>query len=173
MRAARAAALAACVVFAAICSPTHAELLAGSDGWHSWQTDEAGAITDMCCFTRQRGAGSRAVCYLDETRLVFSSGDDCAASPGRAQYYVLVEDGKPREIRVLSEACPVETGGQITDHGIVPAAENLAWFRRVIEDRTVSNDVREEALFALVLSESNLAFDYLDRILSANVPAGR
>ena len=43
----------------------------------------------------------------------------------------------------------------------------MDWFRDIIEDRGMANDVREEALFALVISSSDAAYAYLDRLLSS------
>lgn len=166
MNAKKVAAVSLTIILFGICIPANAEPFADSDGWHSWQTDETGAVTEACCFTRQRGTRPQTGCNLDAQHMSFSSGGDCAAGPGRPQYYVLIGDGKPKEIRVLSDACPVETSTKIANHGVVPATENIAWFRLVIEDSSLDDDVREEALFALVQSESNIAFDYLDQLLS-------
>jgi hypothetical protein len=96
----------------------------------------------------------------------FSNNGDCDAAVGQVQFYVLMEAGKPQKIRVLSSECPVETTASIENHGVVPAQHNVEWFRQVIEDRGLDHDVREEALFGLVQSESSIAFDYLDRLLS-------
>jgi hypothetical protein len=43
----------------------------------------------------------------------------------------------------------------------------MGWFRGIIEDRANANDVREEALFALVISSSDAAYAYLDELLSS------
>ncbi len=149
-----------------VSKPAFAELVTIGDGWHSWQTDEAGAVTEACCFTWQHGKRSQSGCNLDGRHMSFSSDGDCAAGPGQVQFYVLIKGGKPQKIRVLSSECPVETTATIATLGVVPAKDNVEWFRRVIEDRTLDHDVREEALFGLVQSESSIAFDYLDRLLS-------
>ena len=67
---------------------------------------------------------------------------------------------------MLSSNCPVSTESEVTDHGIVATATNLNWFRSIIEDRSQSSDAREEALFGLVQSQSDAAYDYLDSLLS-------
>lgn len=159
-------AVALVVILAGISAPAIAEIVTTGDGWHSWQTDEVGAITEACCFTWQRGKRSQTGCNLDGRHMSFSNDGDCAAGPGPVQFYVLMNGGKPKKIRVLSSECPVETTTAIANHGIVTAKDNVEWFRRVIEDRTLDHDVREEALFGLVQSESGIAFDYLDRLLS-------
>jgi len=166
MRAKTRLTIALVVVLGAISTPAFAELVITEDGWHSWKTDEIGAVTESCCYTWQRGKRSQPGCNLDGRHLSFSSNGDCDAAVGQVQFYVLMTAGKPRKIRVLSSECPVETTASIKNHGAVPAQHNVEWFRQVIEDRTLDHDVREEALFGLVQSESSIAFDYLDRLLS-------
>ena len=140
---------------------------ADADGWHSWQVDEANASTGACCFSRKRGETSRGGCNLDGHNVSFSNHGDCAAASGTLQVYVLIDTGRPKDIRVLSSNCPVSTDTEITDHGLVSSDDNIAWFRKIIEDRNLGHDVREEALFALVLSESDAAYAYLDRLLTS------
>ncbi len=153
---------------AAIGSSASADMIlpAGADGWHTWQVDEPGASTEMCCYTGKRGAGSRGACNLDGRNMSFSSDGDCSAAPGTIQVYVRLEHGTPDDIHVLSSLCPVATESAVSDHGLVSADENLAWFRSIIEDKHLGKDVREEALFALVQSNSDKAYAYIDTLLS-------
>jgi hypothetical protein len=81
---------------------------------------------------------------------------------------VRLENGTPKSIRVLSSNCPVTTQATVTDHGLISVAENMDWFRGVIEDKGIADDVREEALFALVISSSDAAYAYLDKLLSSS-----
>ncbi len=90
----------------------------------------------------------------------------CSAPIGLVQVYVRMRDGKPVDIRVLSSECPVSAATEITDHGLVSAEENMAWFSSVIEDPGQDMDVREDALFGLVQSESDAAFEYLNALLA-------
>jgi len=144
-----------------------AEILpAGADGWHTWQVDEPSASTEMCCISWKHGDRSDKGCNLDGNNISFSDGGDCAAAPGTIQVYVRLVNGKPKNIRVLSSNCPVTTESTVTDHGLIPEAENMGWFRGVIEDKGIANDVREEALLALVISGSNAAYAYLDGLLT-------
>ena len=46
------------------------------------------------------------------------------------------------------------------------AADSYAWFRAVVEDAAVNKHVRDAALFGLVESGSDDAFEYIDQILS-------
>lgn len=85
---------------------------------------------------------------------------------GVVQIYARMKNGVPVNIRVLSSACPVSAEGEITDHGLVSIAENIYWFRRVIENPRLDMEVREEALFGLVQSESDAVFEYFDALLA-------
>ena len=144
------------------------ELLAAeADGWHTWQVDEPGVSSEMCCFTWKGRKGSASGCNLDGGSMSFTNSGDCAAAPGTIQVYVQMIDGTPEDIRVLSSNCPVSTKSTVTDHGVVSTAENIDWFRTVIENKRFDNDVREEALFGLVQTESDAAFDYLDGLLTS------
>ena len=142
-------------------------LPAGADGWHTWQVDEPSASTEMCCISWKHGDRSGKGCDLDGSNISFSDSGDCAAAPGTIQVYVRLENGTPRDIRILSSNCPVTTEATVTDHGLISVAENMGWFRGIIEDRGMANDVREEALFALVISSSDAAYAYLDKLLSS------
>ena len=148
-------------------SPATAVVLStDEDGWHTWQVDEPGASSEMCCFTWNRGNKSRKGCNLDAHSIAFSDSGDCAVAPGTIQIYVRIDNGAPKDIRVLSSNCPASTESEVADHGLVSAGESLAWFRSIIEDKQLDMDIREEALFGLVQSESDAAFDYLDRLLT-------
>jgi len=142
-------------------------LPAGADGWHTWQVDEPSASTEMCCISWKHGDQSRGGCNLDGSNISFSDSGDCAAAPGTIQVYVQLQNGTPRTIRVLSSNCPVTTQATVTDHGLISVAENMDWFRGIIEDKGIADDVREEALFALVISRSDAAYAYLDKLLSS------
>ena len=141
-------------------------LSAGADGWHTWQVDEPGVSSEMCCFSWNRGNKSRKGCNLDGHSIAFSDSGDCAVAPGTIQVYVRFDNGEPKDIRVLSSNCPVSTESEVADHGLVSAGESLAWFQSIIENRQLDMDIREEALFGLVQSESDAAFDYLDSLLT-------
>ena len=117
-------------------------------------------------FTWKRGDNSRKGCNLDGHTIAFSDGGECAVAPGTIQVYVRLDGGEPKDIRVLSSNCPVSTESEVADHGLVSARESLAWFQSIIENRRLNMDIREEALFGLVQSESEAAFDYIDSLLT-------
>lgn len=136
------------------------------DGWHTWQVEETDASSAMCCFSWKHGKVSQNGCNLDGRNMSFSKDGDCAAAAGKLQVYAQLKSGRPVRIHVLSSNCPVSSTTQIKDLGQVTAADNLAWFRDVIENRELGRKAREEALFALVLTGTDAAYDYLDRLLS-------
>lgn len=88
------------------------------------------------------------------------------AEGDQVQFYVLIENGKPAKIRSLSWNCRKPTRETIDDHGTISATESYAWFRAVVEDAAVDEQVRDAALFGLVESGSDDAFEYIDQILS-------
>ena len=138
-----------------------------ANGWHTWQVDEPDASTGMCCFAWKSGGLAREGCNLDGRSISFSDDGSCSAAPGTIQVYVRLDDGVPEDIYVLSSNCPVSTESTVADHGLISGRENLRWFRTVIEDKKLANDVREEALFALVTSSSDTVYAYLDKLLSS------
>ena len=147
--------------------PSSAEILpANANDWHTWQVDEVGSVARMCCFSWTRGAPRQAGCDLDGRNFGFTNDGHCASESGVVQVYARMENGVPVDIRVLSSECPVSAEGTITDHGLVSVAENIYWFRHVIENPRLDMDVREEALFGLVQSESDAVFDYFDALLA-------
>ena len=150
-------------------SEAAAEVPSGNaDGWHTWQVDEPGVSADMCCFSWQKGKKLRGACNLDGRNISFSDDGNCtdSQSPGSVQVYVNFDNGRPKSIHILSSNCAISTESEIMDHGVVSSSENLAWFRAVIEDKTQRQKVREDALFALVMSQSDAAYDYLNRLLT-------
>jgi hypothetical protein len=147
-------------------STNGASISSQADGWHTWQVDEPGASTAMCCYSGMSRNDSRIGCKLDGRRMAWSDDGDCAAAPGTIRVYVHMVDGLPENIFVLSSLCPVSSPAELADHGLVTADENLAWFRTIIEDPRLSRKVRKRALFALVQSNSAKAYAYIDNLLS-------
>jgi hypothetical protein len=137
-----------------------------ADGWHTWQLDEPGAATTMCCHTRVRGNDAQANCDLDSRYMGLSHDGGCAAGSGSIRIYVQMDKGMPKDILALSSACPVSTESAVADHGLVSAEENLDWFRTIIENQQIDKDIREMALFALVQSNSDKGYAYIDDLLS-------
>lgn len=81
-------------------------------------------------------------------------------------FYVLVEDGKPVRIHNISRDCRRPAKAKAIDHGVVAATESYDWFRAVVENPALDEDLRGAALFGLVESDGDEAVAYIDRILS-------
>ncbi len=84
----------------------------------------------------------------------------------QAQFYIRFEDGRLTRIHSTNCSCQQPTREAIEDHGAITASESFAWFRAVVEDTTVDKRIRDAALFGLVQSGGEDAFEYIDRILS-------
>jgi hypothetical protein len=167
MRPARVSSLALLTAIMIWCESAAADLnIAASDGWHTWQIDEVGAASELCCFNWRQGFQSHNGCNLDGGRIAYGKKGDCAAARGQIQFFTLIRNGKPAKILALSSNCPVTSSVRISDHGVIPAAQNTAWFRGVIENSKLDQGIREEALIGLVQSNSDTAFDYIDSFLS-------
>ncbi len=92
--------------------------------------------------------------------------DHPSAASGTMDVYVQFANGQPQDIRILGTNCYTSTPPEAVDHGLASSEENLIWLRTVVENRSLDHGVREEALFALVLTESDAAYDYIDRLLT-------
>lgn len=137
-----------------------------SDGWHTWQIEASGNVSTWCCFSSRSGGKTHPGCNLDGRSISLSNNGDCASGAGQVQIYARINQGEPEIIRVLSSACPVTTDTKVTDHGTVTIEQNIAWFRKVIENPRVDPEIRQEALFALVQTETDAAFEYIDTLLA-------
>ena len=112
--------------------------------------------------------------------------------------YAQLHRGKVAQIRTLSPHCAVESKSGIRDLGVVDTSDSIEWLqgqvtlrsavaedalmaistheedaaleslRRYIEDRSLDIDLREEALFWLVQSDSEPGWAYLDTLLGAD-----
>lgn len=83
-----------------------------------------------------------------------------------ATIYVRLELGELRELRSEQFNCLSGIPAGVTSHGIVSADENFHWFRRFVEDKSVSRRIRNSALFGIAQSDSDLAFRYLDTLIT-------
>ncbi len=121
-----------------------------------------------------------------------------AAGGGKLQIYASIEHGKPVRLRVRGDSvCTDNFDVEALDLGFIDVGESIDWLQAYIEPRSIlSSDAimaislhagdrsvtvltniltqgkdrenREEALFWLAQSESDTAFDVLDRLLSGN-----
>lgn len=167
------------------------------DGWVTWRVESTDHPGYWCCATWSAGKATPTTCELDSRGIRISSDHPVFEPSGEMQIYVKLEGGKARRIRTLSPQCPVEADGDINDLGTVATDDSLDWLiaqigddtrtasdallaisahagpRAIetlvsaIENRAFARKVREEALFWLVNSGSDEAYEYLDRLLTA------
>ena len=81
------------------------------------------------------------------------------------------ENGKPASIRMFSPDCrwsSPEISDEVTDMGILSLDDSVAMLLDIVSEDDLDMDVREEALFGLAQSDSDTAFEYLDRLLFDN-----
>jgi len=82
--------------------------------------------------------------------------------------YVRLKSGTPDRIRTHDGDCVRPPKGEVIDHGIVAASENFLWFRQFVEMSGLNRRLREAALFGIAQSDSDQAYDYLDRLISGS-----
>jgi hypothetical protein len=127
------------------------------DGWHRWQVPSVGHPED-------------------ET------------------IYVLIKSGKATEIEIRGHWCNGHSHKNAIDHGVLSVDESIDWLQQYLGTRSdlssdalaaisrhagdrslkilidivesdAHKDIREEAVFWMAMSESEEAFDYIDRLL--------
>ena len=181
------------LILATIYSEVVAKPNFDNDGWHTWRVQ---AIDDSvrCCGTWSRGKLSSGGCDLDTGRQ--SRGCDDVGTSDELQVYVRTEGGRVTKIRALSPQCPATSEQEIHDLGVVSNADSVAWLspylrsgpdlgedaistiaahagpeafaalRELVEDRKLAMDVREKAIFWLVLAATDERFDYLENLIT-------
>jgi hypothetical protein len=136
------------------------ELQLSADGWHSWRV---ASVTQ----------------YDEET------------------IFVLIKSGKPAEIDVAGHWCKQRQPENVIDHGLVSTDTSIDWLQQHLGDPSdigedalaaisrhaghralqilidivesdAAADTRQEAIFWMAMSESDAAFDYIDRLLMAD-----
>lgn len=186
----------AMLVAAFIASESKAATLDESlvDGWNAWRVGSDDSESMRCCYDWSIGKPSKKACDLDERRGVSIVSDGVQADTGEMQLYALIESGKVTKILTLSPQCPVTARSEINDHGLLPASDSMDWLKplvasddelsedalasigahsggvnalvEVVENRKLPMELREQALFWMAHSESDAAFDYIDRLLA-------
>lgn len=172
-----------------------ADLDLREDGWYRWEVAAGADGLKTCCYEVRAGAVQRVACRLGDGMNEFLPSDDCELRSDAMQIFVNVHDGRVREIRSLSSACPVRTGSEVHTIEGVTTAQSIAWLRLqvdenprvaedaimtlsfhaeheglgalfdILEDTAQRQDAREQALFWLIQSDSDEAYAYLDRLL--------
>ena len=188
--------LAVALLLLAYPSSKAAEIEFAADGWYVWEVEAGTHGRQACCYSWNGGVAAMTGCQLDGRQRGFSITDDCSLNSDRLRVYVQVQSGIAGNIRALSAGCPVQANGEIADLGAISTDASIDWLNQQIkarpgrssellaavsmhadpaaftsltgfvEDRSMDQNLREEALFWLAQSDSNLAFDYLERLLS-------
>lgn len=167
------------------------------DGWHSWDVPAGSDGKRACCYYVRQGHVGTERCRLGNGSGGLMIDEDCMPTTDTLRVYVLVVDGDVSEIRALSSTCPVTTSTPVQSMGERDGKESVAWLDRyardgsrladeavtsialheeetsftalaaMVEDQGRGMDVRQQALFWIAQSDSEAAFDYLDRLLGA------
>ena len=167
---------------------------AADDGWHVWQVQGSEDGANACCW--RNGASSKQGCDLDGRHGDSITIGDCYIEGDQVSVYVRRTAGTVTKIRALTSDCPVTTSTPVNDMGVVSNGASVAWLLQhvdagarisesalaaisahagdeaftalttLVEDRDSSRNLREQALFWLAQSNTDEAFNYLDRLLS-------
>lgn len=110
--------------------------------------------------------------------------------------FVLLESGKAKDIEIAGHWCNGHRHEQAIDHGLLSTDESIDWLLQHVGERSklrsdaiaaisrhagdrslqilidivesdADNDIREEAVFWMAMSESDAAFNYIDKLLLA------
>lgn len=165
-----------------------------ADGWYTWRVQAADTETVRCCGTWSSGRMISGGCNLDSNRV--ASGCSDFGPSDEVQIYALVEAGDVTRIHAFSPQCRVESDREIRDLGLVGngdsvfrlkdfvkpgssisdealaaiaahAGENaFNVLRNAVRDR--DSRIREQALFWLVQSESDEAFEFVEHLITGS-----
>ncbi len=164
------------------------------DGWHTWRAPAIENSKTMCCFSWTGSGARERICDLDRGHGNYSSSNSIARYSGEIQVYALIEAGQASKISVLSPHCEVVANTEISDLGSVSADDSIDWLRPYINAKSdvasdalaaisrhqgnyafqvlaevveskADYDFREEAIFWMVMSETENAFAYIDRLI--------
>ena len=165
------------------------------DGWHTWRAPAVEQAADLCCFRWTGAVARKRTCDLDRSRGNYDAIDGYSNYSGEVQIYALMQSGIPIKVTVLSPQCSVSTDTKINDHGLLDQDVSISWLRPYIKPRSrISSDVLHaisahggdrslkvvvavvesnndgsllsEAIFWLVQSDSDAAFEYIGRLLT-------
>ena len=168
-----------------------------ANGWHTWRVTAAENAADWCCFQWNSGVSQQKSCDLDNRQNGYSRSDDQVVPVDEMQIYALTGGGELKKIRALSSQCRVTAKSEIIDLGFLETDDSVDWLQQYIDPPTqISTNVmaaisthhgeypitvlmdvvrsnsnmenRKDALFWLAMSESDQAYEFLDRMLSKN-----
>ncbi len=130
----------------------------GNDGWYSWRVAAYGGQREWCCGQWSLGRPMQTGCDLDRRGSNITIMDSDEYQAGEMQLYVLLDAGKPADIRTLSPQCAVTSDRPIGDLGLIAADISLDWLQEFAEPPSgISSDV----LAAMAVHEGTRARDAL------------
>ena len=90
----------------------------------------------------------------------------CGTGSGTTTFYLRKENGKPTRIRASDSNCEVPVTESVTDLGSLSQDESVVMLLDIVKNKNFDMDVREDALIWLAQSNSDIAFEYFDQLLS-------
>jgi hypothetical protein len=165
------------------------------DGWYRWQVPAAPEAQNACCYEFRSDRISSMGCNLRSSGGRWTISRPAVSGSDSMLIYVEVDGGKVRRILPLSSTCPISGEAEVRTLEYVSTAESIAWLRRLIEvqpkmadeaimavshhredeavpalisileDQQQNQDNREQALFWMAHSDSDLAYAYIDQLL--------
>ena len=163
-----------------------------ADGWYTWRVQAAQPHIFRCCGTWSSGRMISGGCNLDTGQTAAGCGD--FGPSNEVQIYALVENGDVTRVRAFSPQCRIESTQQLYDLGVVENGDSVSRLKAFIAPgRPINNDalaaiashagtdafnvlrdavrdrdagMREQALFWLVQSESDEAFEFVENLIT-------
>ena len=167
---------------------------AQESGWHAWRVKSNSTTTTRCCYNWAIGQPSITSCDLDGRRSVSFRRNDQQTDIGEVQIYVFLAKGAAEKIVTLSPQCEVSSTTSILDLGIIDNQTSINWLQpyvsadedlaedalssiaahnggiseliETVEDHAMSLDIREQALFWMIQSDTDDAFDYVSNLIT-------
>lgn len=134
--------------------------LGAADTWVAWSVPMVEGQGEACCYTGGSAGGrsGRRGCALEKRGhgLTIQGSDEgsarAAADPGALVIFARLEAGMPREMKVLSESCPMDAGeARVVWLDGVDPARSVDWLKRQALDGGKRHGAGDEALVALAL----------------------
>lgn len=133
----------------------------GKDGWYGWRVAASGGQRVWCCGQWSMGRPMQTGCDLDRRGSNLTIMDTDEYQAGEMQLYVLLDAGKPADIRTLSPQCAVTSDRPISDLGLITTDTSLDWLQEYADPQSgISSDV----LAAMAVHEGARARDALVKI---------
>ena len=80
------------------------------------------------------------------------------------EVYARIESGHPAELYIPNWDCGRRNPPRAHDLGVIAASDSVDWLRRFVDPRS---DINSELLFTIAAHDDDVAYDYLEHLLSA------